>query len=68
MYISKTQNEIIIINYNISSNQKIIENLNNSMNKFAKVNGIKLNKDDSKEIIIQNLSQIISWLEKIILR
>ena len=38
------------------------------MNKFAKVNGIKLNKDDSKEIIIQNLSQIISWLEKIILR
>ena len=39
-YISKIQNEIILIKYNDSSKQKAFENLNNLMKKFAEVNGI----------------------------
>ena len=62
-YISKIKNEIILLKYNDSIKQKVIENLKISMKTFAEVNGINL--DDSKEIIIKNLSLIISCLKKI---
>ena len=64
-YISKIKNEIILLKYNDSIKQKVIENLKNSMKAFAEVNRIIQNLGDSNEIIIQNLSLIISGLKKI---
>ena len=64
-YISKIKNEIILLKYNDSKKQKVIENLKSSMKTFAEVNGIIQNLGDSNETIIQNLSLIISGLKKI---
>ena len=64
-YISRIQNEIILIKYNDSNKQNVFENLNNLMKPFAEANGITQNIGTSIEIIIQNLSLIISGLKEI---
>ena len=64
-YISKIKNEIILLKYNDSIKQKVIENLKNSMKAFAEVNRIIQNLGDSNEIIIKNLFLIISGLKEI---
>ena len=64
-YISKIKNEIILLKYNDSIKQKVIENLKNSMKAFAEVNRIIKNLGDSNEIIIKNLFLIISGLKEI---